>query len=409
MDEARSPLSRLQGGKTMKRIFRSMKALATAAALGAVAVTGTAEAQDVKVTSYEELLTRVAQLEGDLQSMRANGGLPPAPAMEGQPPMMYGGAPGVPGGCGYQCCDPQQVCDDGGVYVLYENVIVQPYLSQNAAFKVTDPVGSPFNTSVNVVDFDWDMEYSPRIEVGRVNPDGIGWRARYWNFDHSSTRSVAGDIGFVTADVSVGVPNISTIVDLDGTMETEHSIDVYVVDFEALVHRATCDGAITGSAGLRYARSVQTYDAQSFDVAGGVDDTIRSRHSFQGIGPTFAGEVRRRVGSGNLSVFINGRASLLYGESDWFAVEDFPDEHLSVDGDTDLVTIGEAQLGLEYRRGSCSGREFFARAALEAQYWHNAGTGSIQTASNDLTQNAQDPREADLGFFGISIGTGVEW
>ena len=389
----------------MKRICIWMKPVAAAIAVAALA--GTAQAQAVKLTSYQDLLNRVAQLEGEVETMRASGSVPPAPPADGMPGMMYGGAQGMPmaaGGCGYQCSDPCQVCDQGGAYVLYENVIVKPYFSQNTAFKIIDSPAQAFDENTDSVDFDWDLEYSPRIELGYIGSNGMGWRARYWHFDHDTSLNASGALGDVVVDI-VDDPDIEIDVDADGTLETQHSLELYTVDLEALMRRESCEGAVTGSVGLRYARVEHGYDAADFDAAGVLDDVIRSRNSFEGIGPTIAGEVRRRIGSGNLSGFINARGSLLYGDSDWSAREN--DEDRVISDRDDLVTVAETQIGVDYRRPSSNGREFFGRVALEAQYWHNAGTGAIQGGGDVPTDS--DPREADLGFVGLSVGLGVDW
>jgi hypothetical protein len=389
----------------MKRIRIWIKSVA-AATLAVAALAGTAKAQAVKLTSYQDLLNRVAQLEGEVESMRENTSLPPAPPADGQPAMVYGGMPGaVPGGCGYECCDPCQVCDQGGAYILFENVLVKPHFSQNTAFKIIDGANQPFDESTQSVDFDWDVEYSPRLELGYINCNGMGWRARYWHFDHTTSLSTAGNVGDVVVDI-VGDPDIEIDVDAAGSLATSHSLEVYTVDLEAMMRRESCEGDLTGSVGLRYAQVDQTYDAADFDAAGVIDDVIRSRHSFEGIGPTIAGEVRRRMGSGNLSGFVNARASLLYGESDWFAFENPPEDLVTAEND-DLIAIAETQIGVDYRRPSSGGREWFGRLALEAQYWHNAGTGAIQGAG-DIPSDT-DPREADLGFLGLSVGVGVDW
>jgi outer membrane murein-binding lipoprotein Lpp len=397
-----------QGDKKMKRIRIWMKPVAAAIAVAALA--GTAQAQAVKLTSYQDLMNRVAQLEGEVETMRSS--VPPAPAADGMPGMMYGGAPGMPmaaGGCGYQCCDPCQVCDQGGAYVLFENVLVKPYFSQNTAFKIIDSPAQPFDENTESVDFDWDLEYSPRIELGYIGSSGMGWRARYWHFDHDTSLNASGALGDVVVDI-VGDPDIEIDVDAAGTLQTRHSLELYTVDLEALMRRESCEGAVTGSVGLRYARIEHAYDAADFDAAGALDDFIRSRNSFEGVGPTIAGEVRRRIGSGNLSGFINARGSLLFGDSDWSAFE-VPtplngSDRVTSDRD-DLVAVAETQLGVDYRRPSSGGREWFGRVALEAQYWHNGGTGAIQGAGDIPTDS--DPREADLGFVGLSIGLGVDW
>ncbi len=63
------------------------------------------------------------------------------------------------------------------------------------------------------------------------------------------------------------------------------------------------------------------------------------------------------------------------------------------------------QIGLDYRRPTCNCHEIFLRIALDAQYWHNAGSANTQTAAGFAENN----QEADLGFFGFTIGTGIDY
>ncbi|MBT6495234.1 MAG: hypothetical protein HOL01_11855, partial [Planctomycetaceae bacterium] len=133
-----------------------IKSLLAAAVLGLSGLASGASAQDARLVSYEELLDRVAALEEEVAT----------PSVQDAPPV-------------------DENTDDGGYYFSLENVFVTPYFSQNTSAFVNGPAGSR-----TIREFDWDMNYSPRFEIGNINAcDGTGWRARYWHFDHSQTES----------------------------------------------------------------------------------------------------------------------------------------------------------------------------------------------------------------------------
>jgi len=130
-------------------------------------------AQRMQPISYEDLLSRVEALESDAA---AN----------------YEAAAQHDSGCGSNescCCNPCAV--RGGFFASYESVILQPHFSHNEAFSIFDSILN-IPEDVTIIEFDWDFEYTPRIEVGYIIPcSGLGWRARYWHFDHNTSLQAA--------------------------------------------------------------------------------------------------------------------------------------------------------------------------------------------------------------------------
>ncbi len=100
---------------------------------------------------------------------------------------------------------------------------------------------------------------------------------------------------------------------------------------------------------------------------------------------------------------------LLFGQSGFRATN--PDASVLIRNvnDEDLLGVAEMQLGVDWRRCIGSGRTVFATAALEAQYWINAGTGAPMNNAPFDEGNYQNalPQDADLGFFGGSFGLGL--
>jgi hypothetical protein len=323
-------------------------------------------------------------------------------------------APAYPGYVAPACDKPVCESTDCGIagyygpsrywYFNYENVIVQPYFTRNAAYFSNDPNNNNANGEGYLeVPFDWGYTYSPRIELGSMSEcGGLGARIRYWHFDGDESLTANdpnGDIfvGFAEDDISDDIG----VYDVDDALFT-HSLQMDVLDAELAIQQRFW----TFSGGLRWARMEQTYYGTELNVAN--PDRFESGHSFEGTGLTVAAEFLKPF-SRSFSMFAKARTSFLYGQSGFFARN--PDETsylVNVNGN-DLLSASELQIGVDWRRRMYSGHTLFVTFAIEGQYWNNGGTGA---PTNNATfdegnyQNAH-PQDADFGFFGFNIGTGI--
>ena len=377
------------------------------ACMWAIGWSASASAQDAHLVSYNDLLSRIETLEAERASYRTYGACDT--------------------GCDAGCCD-EACCDEaccevqcdpcnscGVWYGMYESVCVKPVWDRNAAFSVElndNDGGVDLDEGADVVEFDYDLNQSNRFEIGYLAAAGnLGWRARYWHFQDSTTISVSDADAFLQTrrpglsldgDIQVNVtivddPEIE-IEDADAIV-TYQSIKVDVIDLETVARR----GMLTYSAGVRYARFKQSYLADDPD---GTDEEIYGNLSFRGLGPTLALEARQPVlRTVNLSLFGALRGSMLFGERNFHAQEDpdgDPDELYFADNDNDFVGMAELQLGLEWQQGN-----LFLRGAFEGQYWNGIGQAASQSISG--TNEASDPLDQNLGFMGFTLGGGVTY
>jgi len=309
---------------------------------------------------------------------------------------------GCQAGCGC-CVDCGSGCNrncgsGGGFYVYYENVIVQPFFTRNTAYVLDDP--PPLNDGYQEVPFDWDFSYSPRVEFGAIIDGGLGARVRYWYFDDDTSlaaNDVNGDIFAAFGDDSIN------FIGIDGATSAlfTHSLRMHVVDMEAVVQKSNwiCSG------GLRYAQMKQLYTGSESNPG---SDTFSSGHQFEGWGLTVAAEARG-PSCGGLSVFAKVRGSFIYGTSDFFATNGDNDALLANLNNDDLISSGEIQLGVDWRSNLASGASLLFTLAAEGQYWNNVGTGGPANNAPFDEGNYQNarPQDADLGFFGVTVGTGL--
>lgn len=287
----------------------------------------------------------------------------------------------------------------GGLfYAVYENVIVQPFFTRNTAYYLESP--PPLDEGYREIPFGWDFSYSPRIEFGALIDGGVGARVRYWYFDDDTTLSANDANGDIFAAFGDDSTNLIGIDDATSALFS-HSLKMHVVDMEVVVQKSN----LLWSGGLRYAQMKQQYTGSEIAPS---SDTFSSGHEFEGWGVTVAAELRG-PSCGGLSVFAKVRGSYLYGTSDFFATNGDNDAFLENINNDDLISAGELQVGIDWRTNLASGASWFFTLAAEGQYWNNAGTGGPANNAPFDEGNYQNarPQDADLGFFGVTVGTGL--
>ncbi|PQO31225.1 hypothetical protein C5Y96_12835 [Blastopirellula marina] len=339
-----------------------------------LAVAGIAQAEEVSLTSYDDLLVRMENLEQQVNAQSTQ--MVNVPSCE--------------------ACE----CDDecGHYYAAYELVLVTPYQSNNTAILAfNDPV-------IEHVGFDWGMKPSSRVELGYLGAKGaMGWRARYWQFDQSTSLDVDSSVALTQDEGSIiwasinDADTIIGLVDVDTAVMT-HRIDLNVLDLE-LQTQATKNFLVSG--GFRYAEIDQSYLAVA-DAGIAMGDI-----KFRGYGPTLAGEFSRPM-IGRWDVFANGRGSMLFGQQQFRASSDAASEIMDIENTGTLSGAMEMQMGVKW---TSRNERFFFKSALEAQYWANVGSPNpsamFSTDSDEATSD--DVLNENLGFLGFTIGGGIQY
>lgn len=206
---------------------------------------------------------------------------------------------------GQEACE----CNARSWYGDYEMTILRPFFSDLAA-------GPGFHE---------DFGIGHRFTLGVENHQGYGVRARYW----MQNESMEG-YGFYVGE----------------TLQ----IDMDALDIDLTLREKFRRWDLLLSGGVRYGRN------------GYSSDTLLppGEAKFEGFGPTFSFQADRKLGCRGLHVIGNFRASLLFGDANFF-------------GDTaegELSTVFDTQLGLGWRRplGSAT---LDLRAVWESQVWQN--------------------------------------
>ncbi|TWT86766.1 hypothetical protein Mal64_35960 [Pseudobythopirellula maris] len=192
-----------------------------------------------------------------------------------------------------------------------------------------------------------ELQGGLRFEAGHVDCCGRGARGRYFAYDNTLD---------YTGEWDGGVP-----VALLGPV----TVDIDVVDLELTKSVRRGDWELQGAAGARYGK-LQITDpsgmfaglaAAVFGGATGVD--------YEGVGPTVALELGRRLGDSGTKLVGRGRMGLLFGDA-------VVDSAFLAGGrarfDDEFTQVWEFQLGVETKR-ALAGHRVDLGAYWETQYW----------------------------------------
>jgi hypothetical protein len=309
-------------------------------------------------------------------------------------------------GCGDVLCS-DSVCGGpclpgGGWYAGFEATFVKPHFSNNVAFSVTDNTAT--STSITETDFDYDLEFTPRVFVGWNRGNDVGLRATWWQFDHGAKTASGSPPANGLGEIN---PPEFGDVDLSSTTPTDvfaadTSLNAYTIDLEATKSTKFCAWQFGMGCGFRYAYAEQGYVATLADDTPDTLASINYQHSIEGFGPTVSFEAYRPYNCRS-GIFCKARGSILFGDSKsrLVAGEDLtlttPFETTETTASDDLLSICELQVGYRWYAApvSCRAWQPFGSIAMEGQVWDGAGNATSQ--------------EGTLGFFGFNTAIGVNW
>jgi hypothetical protein len=341
------------------------------------------------------------------------------------PPLSWSTACPFPPGDGL---DDAPGCLGGHIAAGAGFYFLKPYFPGNPAFtlKFTDlntaPGLSATMVSSQQQDFCYGPAFVPLIWLGFVSDGGLGIRARWWHFDESDRITAGNNDGtgatvFTSASaggLSVSSPGYLLSRFGAGTdlMTFESNLKLDVWDLEATQDFQAGRWSVLLAGGVRYAHLSQDYNAFRFNSGPGGTSlfsqdsaTLLSGHNFNVTGPTVCLEVRRPLGNTGLSLYGNGRGSMLFGyrwqQADRLTVRSgttagVPFNVTSLSEFTAcqdaVLPVTEVEIGAEYTR--VWGRlQPFLRAGLVGQTWFGAGNAA--------------GAGGNLGFFGLTVTAGV--
>lgn len=211
----------------------------------------------------------------------------------------------------------------GGLFGSIEVTFLKPALS-SALSVALGHGGNVFNPEYHA---------DTRYVLGYRTDSGVGIRGRYWSFGEHLPFSPTFAVG-------------------------AFSIDAQTADLEATVDLMFRQLDLGLSAGVRYATlEYGTIGLTPLFSPG----TLR----YEGLGPTFSLDGTRSIGTTGLSLFGNGRTSVLLGSVNQGLVIPVG---TATELNDEVMMILESQLGVSWSR-PVKGAVLDVRAAWETQYW----------------------------------------
>jgi hypothetical protein len=310
------------------------------------------------------------------------------------------------------------VMGGGSIYIL------RPYINDNIAFITTTGIGTATLVQ-QASDFDWNFHVAPAVWLGWSAECGVGFRARYFQFDQDSeplSGVLSGDAAastVITAPAGLspllGTPPRgfqSPGVLLQGgagqdLLTARSSLKIQTIDGEATYAHEWCSFGTMFTIGGRWLQMRQNYAAslQNIPVAGTSEiSTLDAGHNFHGGGPTASWTARWQIGRSGLAIFGTARGSFLIGHSSLNAIftETIIDpvngnqlnQATSESRENLVLPVGELEGGFEYSRTVGHARLFFRGAIVNHTYF-DAGTAAS--------------RSGNLSLFGGQASIGVNY
>ncbi len=351
----------------------------------------------------------------------------------------YADQPAVAAGscnpCPTACCEAP-CC--GGVYGSAGILFLRSCANGNPAysnFLCVYENGLPTTHFTTITDFENGVDPGVRFELGWDSGCGYGARIRYFGWRSSNqifqvdnlNDPGAGADGVVSryntaSPLGIGFASVGTIAD-PSQLVFENRIKIQAWDLEATMNDKCGCLNLTWSAGVRYLQIAQEYNAAealvflppttAFPPGSAINQTLRSGHNLNGLGPIIGIEGRHTI-CDNLRIYGSGRAGLIFCEGGQQAdyVANFNPEFqlppftqsASVERNR-IVTTAEVEVGGEYALELSKCTELYIRSGLIGQAYFGVGNSSRSTIGGTPTEAKND----NLTLFGFQVTVGVRY
>jgi hypothetical protein len=329
------------------------------------------------------------------------------------------------------CPDPGwHVFADGGFYMF------QTYFRSNPAFLIgqRQGTGAKATTVTQARDFDYGLNFAPRVTLGVIGASGLGVRAAWWRLDESQavppfTGANATLNPIFGAPPLPGVPGVISPSPVAQQLKIfadrlgfDNHVQLQVWDWEAFQDWRWDGWELIASGGVRYAWLSQGYRAFRSNTGSAKSgtttftllqdtDTLGAGRSFAGVGPTGALELRRALGWKGFAVYGLARGSVLFGRQHEQAFE------LSTVGlRTTVGTAAPKTTITSTFAQSLSGRDHtlpVVEAEAGVSWTMPYGRSLVFTQLGFLNQTwfggGSATSGGELGFFGLHFSAGVNY
>jgi hypothetical protein len=363
----------------------------------------------------------VADARAETRALRQKMSSAPASAMGA--PVSARTPPSVPVIALARATPSSRAMDDGRwrFFVGADLLYLQPRFSSNPAYSQRTTNAAATQSNATQTSFSHRATPTAVLTAGAEGPNGFGIRGRYWGLDGSSDNfslNVMPNtiLSLVTAaPMGVGfVSNSPNGLLSNETFAIGSSLHLASADIEGTWRTTSGPWNLQLAGGLRYASIRQSYVATHSAIP--VDptrarrfETLDASQRFAGFGPTAAASAEYALGWNGLSIYGNGRGSLIFGtrNEDATAVGTviFPDApsintlNAASSSTQTMVPIIEGEIGVQWSY-SLAGIDAVFRAGAFGQVWFNAGN-----AANVDSASANPSANANLGLAGFRLST----
>jgi hypothetical protein len=313
--------------------------------------------------------------------------------------------------------------------------MVHTYFTHSPGLLITARTAAGTPVTFSGANFDYNVNFAPRVNLGVMNADGWGLRGSWWRLDEgtltpvlSSTDSSLRRLG---SSVPVfGVPGFTSPGPVaqqtkifNDQLSADNRVRLEVADLEAFRQFKGYQWAFLVGGGARYGYLSQGYRAFRFNSGTAKSgsttvnliqdsDVVTSGRGFDGVGPTGVVVVRRWLGETGFSLYGVARGSVLFGST---RVQSFQRTVLNqqttvapaapktvsasilVQGVTsgdETIPMGDFEVGANWTR-PLGAVLVFVQAGLVNQTWFGSGTATSASG--------------DMGVFGLRFTAGLSY
>src|SRR5262249_6548980 len=154
--------------------------------------------------------------------------------------------------------------------------MVHPYFSANPAFATSHRQGAALSGQATTT-FDYDVAFSPRVTLGLIGDNGLGFRSSWWRFEqHEIIPNVLSQDATLNTTISTptisGIPGFTSpgpvaqsLKFFNDRLAFENHLGTQVWDWEATWKSQIGRWELVTAGGVRYAYLSQGYQAFRFN------------------------------------------------------------------------------------------------------------------------------------------------
>jgi hypothetical protein len=326
--------------------------------------------------------------------------------------------------------DPGCADTGGGLSAGVGIYILRPFFSNNPAITTTASIfnqggtSSVSTTAAIQSDFRYDYSVSPRLWLGYSSASGLGARLSWWRFDQTATfDTIHQNIGPVFTTIMAGglqsfppaIPGASDVL----AIKERLMLDVW--DFDITQQWRCKNWWLLGGGGVRLLDMSQSYNASLTPVGVppgfGTHGGFHASNNFDGAGPTLFLQGQRALGQSGFGLYASARGAVLFGSGRQTAITvsqfgpatgvTFSNVMINQGSRDSVLPVVEGELGAQWAR-QLGNYNPFLRVGVVGMNYFNVGSAAANPTSSFLIQ-PNSGNNANLGFFGLTITTGINF